>query len=134
MEEDEHKNTRMKLPRWLSFSGRANRREYWAFAIVLWSSTFALHILLPMSDEPMVRIGELGVRGPWYSLLPRALLIWAWLAVNARRLHDCGQSAVLLLLGAIPLVSVFLCGLPRGDAGRPNRFGPPPGPGRGRRA
>lgn len=55
--------------------------------------------------------------------------VWMANANVVRRLHDCGHSGWLALLGLVPIIS-FGLGLyllfTSGDPGR-NRYGPPPG-------
>lgn len=70
--------------KYVTFSGRATRSEYWWFAlfcfIVFWI--------------PVVQL--LGL-----------LLLLPSLAVGVRRMHDIGKSGLFVLLAFIPLVNLF---------------------------
>lgn len=97
--------------KYVDFSGRASRPEFW------WFFLFSLLVVLVASviDEVLFGLALLGL------LLP-------YLAVGARRLHDTGKAAPLLLIGLIPYLGgiallIFFAADP--DRG-PNRFGPPP--------
>jgi uncharacterized membrane protein YhaH (DUF805 family) len=103
--------------------GRAGRAEFW-----WWQLTeivvFVVLRTLPQVAGPLFAI-------PFLIFIPIAL--GTQLAVSGRRLHDTGRSAWWLLLILVPLLGgvalLVLCALP-GSAGA-NRFGPPPGGGRG---
>lgn len=80
------------LKNYVSFSGRARRREYWNF--VLFNALIA--VVLSVVD------GQLGqpVLAPLYIL---AVLL-PGLAVSVRRLHDTGRSGWWLLISLVPIV------------------------------
>lgn len=62
-------------------------------------------------------------------LIVAILGIWTANANVVRRLHDCGHSGWLALLGLVPIVSIglgFYLLFTAGDSGT-NRYGPPPG-------
>ena len=81
------------LKRWDDFSGKANIREYWMFALI----SFVIYIVLVIS-----RIGVLLI-----PLVGLVLLVPS-LAVAVRRFNDINKSPLLLLLGLIPIVQLVL--------------------------
>lgn len=103
--------------KYVDFSGRARRTEYWMFVLFNALAAFAIAIVDNL-------LGLCGALGGLYSLA--ALL--PGLAVLVRRLHDTDRSGWMVLIALIPFVGaiillVFLCGDSRpGD----NRFGPNP--------
>lgn len=90
------------LNKYVEFSGRARRSEYWYF--VLFQFIF---MLLAMGVDNVVgsTIGELPY-GVFYFIL--ALALWLpSLAVFVRRMHDIGKSGWWFLIGLIPLVGAI---------------------------
>ena len=88
--------------KYVEFSGRARRKEYWMFVLF----NIIASIVAGVID------GLLGTRmiGSLYSL---AVLL-PWLAVCARRLHDTDRSGWWMLIALIPFVGwivllVFMC-------------------------
>jgi uncharacterized membrane protein YhaH (DUF805 family) len=91
------------LKKYVTFSGRARRTEYWMFLLF----SVIASIVLSVVDGV---IGTAPVLGALYSL---GVLLPS-LAVSVRRLHDTDRSGWWLLLGLIPLVGpiallVFFC-------------------------
>jgi uncharacterized membrane protein YhaH (DUF805 family) len=93
------------LQKYVDFSGRATRPEFWwffLFQIVIFIVTSMIHPIL-------YAIAALGL------LLPG-------LGVGVRRLHDIGKSGWWLLLGFVPIVGLVLVwwfaqpGVPAGNA------------------
>lgn len=103
--------------KYVTFSGRAARPEYWWFILFIILGGVAASIV----DAAIFGSGHIDPLNGLFSLavfLPN-------LAVTARRLHDTDRSGWWMLLALIPLVGliiliVWLCG--RGTPGR-NRFG-----------
>ncbi len=102
--------------KYVTFSGRARRKEYWMFMLFY----IIVYIVLMIID---VLIGTSGILSGLFALgtlLPS-------LAVAARRLHDVNKSGWWQLLYLIPfggfVVLYFL--VSRGTEGE-NRFGPDP--------
>jgi len=94
--------------KYVDFSGRALRSEYWYFVLFVVIVLIGLNMIF----RPLAVAFNLAI------ILPH-------LAVGARRLHDIDRSAWWLLLGLIPVVGwivliIFYC-QPGSD--QPNRFG-----------
>ena len=105
--------------KYVTFSGRASRSEYWYFALayIVASIVAAVidHAVLDMDSSPLSIIVWLGF------ILPS-------IAVSFRRLHDVNKSAWWLFFFLVPIVGpimmiVWYCS--RGTIGD-NRFGPDP--------
>ncbi|MBB03536.1 MAG: DUF805 domain-containing protein [Planctomyces sp.] len=104
-----------------NFSGRARRREFWAFVCVNAVLFSFVERILRMS----VSIEE-------YETLARqalyCLVLVPTLAVTVRRLHDTDKSGGTIFIALIIIVGPLLllaCFLQDGQAGK-NRFGPDP--------
>jgi uncharacterized membrane protein YhaH (DUF805 family) len=108
------------LSKYVTFSGRAARSEFWyflLFTLIAYIPAFVIDIFL-FNGRPIL-----------YYLCFLGLLL-PGVAVSARRLHDIDKSAWWLLLAFVPLVGaiiliVWYC--QRGTIG-PNQFGPDPLP------
>ena len=109
--------------KYLDFSGRARRKEYWGFIlfdfIINAAIGFAAHRLrasiLPAAIGSLSSLYSLAV------LLPR-------LAVTVRRLHDSDKSGwwfFILLVPVIGPIWLFILLIREGTPGA-NRFGPDP--------
>ena len=79
--------------RWNDFSGRSSRSEYWW----LYLGGMIFQVLCIILS---VLIHEI-------FLLPVLFLIPVFLSVSVRRLHDCGKSGWMLLIGIIPIVNLI---------------------------
>ena len=109
------------LQKYVDFSGRARRKEYWMFALM----NFIITIVLYGIDAIIgTGSGGVGVLGGLYSL---AVLL-PTLAVGARRLHDIGKSGWWLLIALVPLIGgLYLLFLAVQDSNRgDNAYGPDP--------
>lgn len=107
--------------KYVDFTGRARRKEYWFWHLFYWLLLVALVIL----DGIIVNAGG---RAAMLTLLGSLALTLPTLAVTVRRLHDTDHSGWMILITLIPLIGtiiflVFMCR--RGTAGS-NRFGPDP--------
>lgn len=111
---------RTVFSRYVKFSGRARRSEYWYWVLFLILVSIALAIIDGMIFG--FEQNDAAILGPIFSLgtfLPS-------LGVAFRRMHDLGKSAWWLLIGFIPLIGSLVLiywFAQRGDEG-PNRFGP----------
>ncbi|HBJ95143.1 MAG TPA: DUF805 domain-containing protein [Lentisphaeria bacterium] len=99
--------------KYFCFEGRAGRQEFWMWilAVIVVGSILAI----------IPKIG--GISGLWYlaTALPT-------LGVTARRLHDTGKTAWLILLSLIPIIGnliVLIFCIPEGTNGD-NQYGPLP--------
>ena len=97
--------------KYVVFNGRADRPEFWYFAL------FQVVILavLAIVSRPLEAVASLAF------LLPG-------LAVGARRLHDINRSGWWMLLGFIPVIGLLILiywAAQPGDAGA-NQYGEPP--------
>ena len=108
--------------KYVDFSGRARRPEFWFFFL------FYMLVIVGLIIIDMVLFGpENGILPfTWLAALAMFLPI---LAVAVRRLHDQDHSGWMVLIYLIPLIGpiivlVLMC--LQGTPG-PNRFGPEPG-------
>lgn len=106
--------------KYVTFTGRARRAEYWWFtlAILLVSVALGLFDVLVQGIDYTFGVGDLWSLA---TILPS-------LAVTARRLHDVDRTAWWMLLWLIPIIGwivllVWTCS--KGTTG-PNRFGQDP--------
>ena len=108
------------LKKYSDFNGRADRREFWMFVLcnIIVGIILSILGLFPIVGRLFKVIAII------YSL---AVLV-PTLAVGARRLHDTGKTALLLLLILIPgvgsIIVLVLC-IPEGIHGS-NEYGPDP--------
>lgn len=104
------------MNKYVTFSGRASRPEFWYFYLFIILGSIATLTV----DIAILNAGDIF---PLNLIFTLAILLPQF-AVGVRRLHDTDRSAWWLLIGLIPLVGfiliVFLC--QKGTTG-PNRFG-----------
>ena len=91
--------------KYATFTGRASRPEFW------WFFLFQVIVLIVAGV----------ISDILYGVAALALLL-PGLAVGARRLHDIGKTAWLLLIGLIPLVNLLLIYWFVQPSGGPNAF------------
>jgi len=108
----------------LSLDGRVPRLTWWLFWIAsTLAATGAIVVDFMIGTFDM----ESGI-GVVYSIVA-LLLLWPWIAVNVKRLHDRNRSGWFLLLLLVPLVNIWILielAFLGGTAGS-NRFGDDPG-------
>ena len=111
------------LKKYVDFSGRARRSEYWYFAlfnIIFLIVALVLDNVLGTTVPPM----PYGVFYIIYGLI----VLLPGLAVLVRRLHDVGKSGAYILLAFIPLIGAIwllvLC-FTEGTTGK-NEYGEDP--------
>lgn len=118
----------LRLRRYAPFEGRANRREYWMFQLLLLIVSAVLMMpliagLVMQSDVPCIASIILFVVFWLATLLPV-------MAVTVRRLHDCNQSGWLFLSALVPgggiVIMIFslLPGTPQENVYGPVPSGP----------
>ncbi len=128
---------RICLRRYADFNGRASRSEFWWFflftvlvSLILTIPIYVFVFLLASASESGSGTGFLTVLTILWSIavvVVSILLLIPLLAAGARRLHDRGQTAWLLLLYFVPCGNIALIVLWALD-GSPgnNPYGPPP--------
>lgn len=89
----------MPWKKYVTFSGRAQRAEYWTFALVNALIYFLLLGLSASTDNT----GLMTLAG-----LFNLIILLPTLAVAARRLHDTGHKGWWILIGLIPLVGFII--------------------------
>ena len=104
--------------KYVTFSGRAGRSEYWFFALF----NFLAGLIAGIIDSAVM--GDKGI----LSLIVLLGLFLPGMSVGIRRLHDIGKSGWWLLISLIPLIGiivliVFYC--QKSDS-ETNEYGPPP--------
>jgi uncharacterized membrane protein YhaH (DUF805 family) len=109
---------RVCLRKYVDWSGRATRAEYWYFVLFYC----------------LVLIAGGIVSGALHNAIPVILVVLGlWLpswSANIRRLHDTGRSGAWNWITVIPIaggIVLFIFLIAPGDVG-PNRFGPPVSP------
>jgi uncharacterized membrane protein YhaH (DUF805 family) len=111
--------------RYVDFSGRASRSEYWWWALfnfLVWLAAVVLDaVIFPGSGRYGTYFGLLSGIASLALFLPN-------LAVGVRRLHDTDRSGWWLLISVIPIIGwvVLLIFLVSSGTPGANRFGPPP--------
>ena len=104
------------LQKYVNFSGRAMRSEYWWYVLFV----VIVAVVLAIIDNLVIGASLLGSIWSLATLLPS-------LGVSVRRLHDLDKSGWWLLLGFIPLIGALVLLYWFCQPGTPgdNRFGPP---------
>jgi uncharacterized membrane protein YhaH (DUF805 family) len=111
------------MRRYVDFSGRSTRAQFWFYHLVLLGiavGTFIIDIVISGGAEPQPLISAAVVIGHYIPSL----------AIIVRRLHDSGSSGWLALLCLIPGIGVIAfiaigCFTPTPGS---NRYGPSPQP------
>jgi len=105
------------LRNYLNFSGRAQRMEYWMFA--LFNIIFA--VVLVIIESILHLEGEIS------GLFGLAILIPSF-AVAFRRLHDTDHSGWWFFIGMVPIIGliIFFVFMVQDSQAYENRFGPNP--------
>lgn len=91
------------LKKYATFSGRAQRAEYWYFILFYIIIFFGLSVVDGITGSFSADAG-MGLLG---GLLTLVLLIPS-IAVSVRRLHDTGRSGWWLLIALIPIVGAII--------------------------
>jgi len=86
------------LRKYVEFSGRAKRREYWTFVLI----SLVISLILSFIDRMLGLSTEQGV-GLLSGIYSLAVLLPS-LAVTVRRLHDTGRSGWWILIGLVPII------------------------------
>jgi uncharacterized membrane protein YhaH (DUF805 family) len=108
--------------KYVDFSGRARRSEYWFFVLFY----VIVRLVANIIDAIIGTRGFAGNQGLLGTLVALALLL-PGLGVGVRRLHDTGRSGWWLLIGLIPLVgAIVLIVFFVQDSQPDNQYGPNP--------
>ena len=92
------------MKKYVDFSGRARRAEYWMFT--LFSIVFAIAAIV--LDNVLGLVSEDTGYGVLYALFTLGIIFPGW-AVTVRRLHDIGKSGWWILVDFIPYIgSIWL--------------------------
>lgn len=105
------------LRKYAVFSGRARRKEYWLFILIVGIITFLVGLIDGLA-------GTSPVLGLLYSLA----LIVPILAVMIRRLHDTGRSGWWWFIQIVPIIGsiIFLVFMVQDSQAGDNKYGPNP--------
>lgn len=115
---------RTVLSKYVTFSGRARRSEYWWFALF----SFLASIVAGILDVALgTDYGNSSGNGLIGTILTLALFL-PGLAVAIRRLHDTGRVGWWVLIGLIPLIGwiVLIVFFVQDSHAGENRYGPSP--------
>jgi uncharacterized membrane protein YhaH (DUF805 family) len=111
--------------KYVDFSGRASRSEYWWWALF----AFLVGILATVLDAVIFPGSTRS--GSYFGIvsgITTLALFLPYLAVTVRRLHDTDRSGWWLLIAFIPLIGAIVLLIFLASSGElgVNRFGPPP--------
>lgn len=117
--------------KFVDFSGRATRPEYWVFVLINYLVMVVLVIGGMMADGDFSNISEPQTDptfSTWeflYGILS-LLVFLPTLAVGARRLHDSGRSGFWLLMSFIPIIGgiTLIIFMLQGSQQFDNQYGP----------
>ncbi len=107
-----------------STRGRITRSDYWLRFVLPYFVIFVVISYIDLTTGTYYDELEVGL----LSLLFALAALYPWIAVGVKRCHDRNRTGWFLLIGLIPLVSIWLVvelSILRGTVG-PNRFGPDP--------
>ena len=110
------------LKKYVVFSGRARRKEFWMFTLF----SAIISIVLSVIDRAIGTDSSTGtgLLGGIYSLL----VLLPSLAVTVRRLHDTNRSGAWIFIGLIPIIGWIVLLIFTVQEGTPgeNSHGPDP--------
>lgn len=111
------------LSKYVDFSGRARRSEYWYFALF----SFLVSAVTTFLDVALGTDYEGPTSGGLVNTVASLALFLPSLAVGVRRLHDTDRSGWWILIGIIPIIGwilliVWFCT----DSKPDNAYGPNP--------
>ena len=111
------------IKKYVVFSGRARRKEFWMFVLFNVIISIVIGIVYKIIGTDYGN-GSSGVLGSIYSL---AVLLPS-LGVTWRRLHDTDRSGWWILIGLIPIIGwiVLLVFYLQDSDATENNYGPPP--------
>ncbi len=107
-----------------STRGRITRSDYWLRFVLPYFVIFVVISYIDLTAGTYYDKLDVGL----LSLLFALAALYPWIAVGIKRCHDRNRTGWFLLIGLIPLVSIWLVvelGFLRGTVGQ-NQFGPDP--------
>ena len=112
------------LSKYVGFSGRARRSEYWYFALF----TFLVSVVSTIFDVVLGTDYEGAASGGLINTVASLALFLPSLAVGVRRLHDTDRSGWWMLITLVPFIGVIVLLVFMLLDSQPgtNRFGPNP--------
>lgn len=125
------------LKRTFDFKGRANRKEFWLYFVVLLGAFYAACFLIMglTIASCALMYDDMGAQEGcgWIGTAICILLFWLGfpfmlMSVGARRLHDSDKSGwwqLLIFIPSLGILALFILMLLSGTEGD-NRYGPPP--------
>jgi uncharacterized membrane protein YhaH (DUF805 family) len=112
--------------KYILFTGRARRREYWLFFL----ATFVIGVGLSViaSIFTAIHLGAIGWLFSGVSYLVSLALMLPGLGLMVRRLHDIGKDWPYIFIALIPFVGGIILLVWACQEGNPgdNQFGPNP--------
>ena len=115
-----------------NFNGRARRKEYWMYTLILTVLLIALMAImfsaLSLSDDTRIETGPSGYLTVLLLFVFLVVHFIPSLALTVRRLHDTGKSGWWYLIVFVPYLGnfvIFIFTLIDGDEGE-NKYGPNP--------
>ena len=107
--------------RCMELGGRSSRSEFWWFYLFT-GSVFLLTLVMAALVGAVV-----GAVGAVACISLNILVLWPYIAVGVRRLHDSGRDGWLILINLVPLgwIAVLIWCASPSDQGS-NRYGPNP--------
>lgn len=118
----------LPLKRYVQFTGRSSRKEFWMFQLLYILMMFGAGLIAYMDKDVYGETGFVGKSAVVLLVLALAGMFIPLIAVEVRRFHDQDRSGWLALLNLIPYIGpliIYVFMLFPGTKGD-NRFGPEP--------
>ena len=112
------------LKKYLLFTGRARRKEFWMFVLFNLVVSIVLNIVVGI----LANVPGIGFILAFIPLVYSLAILLPSIGLGIRRLHDTDRSGWWLLIGLIPLVGAIVLivfAAQEGTKGN-NQFGPDP--------
>ena len=116
------KAVQLGFQRYIDFSGRSSRAEYWWFTLfIVLVDIIATAVDIVVLGTDLWGIGLLSAVWQFATLIPS-------LAIGVRRLHDIDKSGWWLLVWFVLVIGwiVLIVWAIKGGDGGPNKYGPDP--------
>jgi len=116
----------MVLKKYVVFSGRARRKEYWYFVLF----SYIIGCLLAWINNliGIYQIDNLITIGILTSIIYGLAILLPSIGVSIRRLHDTGRSGWWIFINLIPLIGtiIWLVFMLKDSQEGTNQYGPSP--------